>query len=124
MMTDQTFTVSNPRKELRVEDWPIGGSNKGLCLFSHESNNRGERIGRQTVNKHGVMCKVKYSTYYRRACIVDGSDGRTHILGLTTYGISVMSGDMKHSDFSVFPRDENFDEYLKMLTDEDSVVSV
>lgn len=109
-MSEQTFTLSNPRKEESIENWPVGSNRRATAVFTHEANKRGERIGRTTTGK------IKYSTYNKAMRLVDGSDGKTHMMGWTSYGfISVMSCDMKHSDFGVFQDDENFAEYKSML---------
>lgn len=111
-MTAQKFTLSNPRKNDSIADWPIGGSRRGTAVFTHEANSRGERIGRTTTGK------PKYTTYYAKICLVDGSDGKTHLLAHTGNSggfLSVLSADMQHSDFSVFEGDDNFAEYLAMV---------
>ena len=114
-MTKQTFTVSNPRKEETIPDWPLGSGRRGDAQFIHEKNKRGERIGRITPNKFGQPCKTKYSTYSDVIRLVDGSDDRTHLLSFSSGFIQVRSCDMKHDDFSVFEGDDNFQEYRKML---------
>ena len=113
-MNEQTFTLSNPRKEDVIPDWPLGSGRTGDATFTHESNNRGERIRRVTPNRQGVPCKPKRSTYYVKIRLVDGSDGKTHMIGLTRYSgmLCVMSCDMKLSDFAVFEADENYTKYL------------
>lgn len=116
-MNEQTFTVSNPRKEEEIKDWPLGSGRRGIAKFTHEKNNKGERIGRQTPYKGG-MGKVKYTTYADVIRLVDGSDGRTHLLSFSSGFIQVSSCDMKHSDFSVFEGDDNFVEYREMLFSE------
>ena len=119
--TEQPFTLSNFRKEDTIEDWPLGGGRRGDCIFTHESNGRGQRIGRQTEGRNGRMNKIKYSTYHPLVCLADGSDGKTHYIGLTSYSsLSVMSCDMKHSEFSLHSwgdrePDANFLPYLAEL---------
>lgn len=72
---------ANPRQTLEINDYPIGGSNRGQCKFEIEHNpKRGYRIVRTTTNKHGQWCKPKTSTYGGRAVIVSGEDGKTYIL--------------------------------------------
>jgi len=114
-MSEQIFTLNNFRKAEEIADWPLGSNRRGTASFTHESNKRGQRIGRQTPDKHGRMCKPKYSTYYQRICLVDGSDGKTHMIGWTGNFLSVMSCDMKHSEFSVWERDAEFKEYKSQL---------
>jgi|TARA_Y100000034_G_C6903283_1_gene418432 hypothetical protein len=117
-MSEQTFTLSNFRAAPTeiIEDWPLGSNKRGPATFTHETNGKkGQRIGRQTPYK-GRLSKPKYSTYYIRVCLVDGSDGKTHYIGWSEYGfLSVMSCDMKHSDFGVFDQDEHFAEYKTAL---------
>ena len=111
MADEQTFELSNFRRGDVIEDWPLGGGKRGNCCFTHESNNRGQRMARTTTGK------PKRSVYYKMVCLVDGTDDKTHFIGLTPSGthLAVMSCDMKHSDFAVFPGDPNFDEYLAQL---------
>lgn len=110
------FTLSNFRKSETIDNWPLGSNKRGTAIFSHEDNaSKGQRIGRQTPHKNGYG-KVKYSTCYKRVCLVDGSDGKTHYIGYSDYGfLSVMSCNMKHQDFSIFDKDENFEEYRQAL---------
>ncbi len=112
---EQTFALTNFRKEDTIADWPLGGNKRGSAVFAHESNKRGQRISRTTTGK------PKRSTYYLRVCLADGSDGKTHYVGWSAYGfLSVMSCDMQHSNFSIFdgdPPDPNFAEYKQLLFD-------
>lgn len=104
------FTLSNFRKQETIQDWPLGGSKRGPCVFTHEANNRGQRIVRTTTGK------PKASTYYIRVCLVDGSDGKTHYIGYSIYNfLSVMSCDMKLQDFTIQPADPCFGEYKDQL---------
>jgi hypothetical protein len=111
-MTEQTFKLTNFRKGDIIENWPVGGSKRATALFSHESNNKGQRIGRYIGS-----AKPKFSVYYTRVCLVDGDDGKTHYIGYSKdYDVlMVMSCDMKHSDFGIHPKDENFDSYKNQL---------
>lgn len=74
------LTYTNPRAEATFADWPIGGSNRGTCRFWVEKGTRGFRVGRQTTDKHGKLCKPKFTTYGGPCAIVDGDDGRTYLL--------------------------------------------
>lgn len=71
---------TNPRLKAEFDDWPIGGSLRGKCVFQVHRDKRGYRIERRTTNKNGQWCKPKFTTYSGQAAIVDGSDGRTYIL--------------------------------------------
>lgn len=93
---------SNPRREAIFEDWPSGNA-KVRCRFWIEGAKRGERVCRQTTDKHGEPCKPKKKTYCLRACIIDGDDGLTYLLEHTTVGfITIGSHDMKHDVETVF----------------------
>lgn len=75
------LTFINPRLEAKFEDWPIGGSNRGQCVFKAEcGGNKGWRVTRTTTDKNGRWCKPKADTYATRVAIVDGDDGKTYIL--------------------------------------------
>ncbi len=116
MSGEQTFTLSNFRREDKIEDWPLGRQLRGTATFTHEENGeKGQRIGRQTPYR-GRMGKIKYSTYYIRVCLADGSDGKTHYIGWTGYGfLAVMSCGMKYQDFSIFEKAPNFASYKAKL---------
>jgi len=78
------LTYSNPRLVAEFNDWPIGGSQRGQCKFEVQAadpRTAKTRVARTTTNKAGQWCKPKLTTYVALACIVDGSDGRTYILG-------------------------------------------
>lgn len=102
---------SNPRMSATVEDWP-SGSRRVTAVFTIEQvPGKGERAVRVTT---GAPKKL---TYAPRMRIVDGDDGRTYIVALTSYGhISVHLGDMKHSREAVFERDAGYAE-LRALFD-------
>ncbi len=73
-------TYSNPRLRAEFDNWPFGRL-QTTCIFEVESNSKGERVSRVTLNpKTGVWCKPKLSTYSSRCRIVDGDDGKTYIL--------------------------------------------
>jgi hypothetical protein len=94
------MTFSNPRTTAEFNDWPLGGSRRGLCKFFVETHpKRGMRVGRQTQNpKTGQMNAVKYTTYQPRVLIVDGDDGRTYILeDVRMYSfINILRSDFMH----------------------------
>ena len=113
-MNEQTFTLSNPRKEGEVEDYPLGGF-RGTAVFTHEKSSRGERISRVTPKRNGGFGKPKRSTYADVIRLVDGSDGKTHLMSFSSGFIQVSSCNMRHSDFSIFEGDDNFVLYREML---------
>lgn len=85
-------TLSNPRLDARIADYPLGGDRRGECHFWVETHpKRGQRVLRQTTGK------PKAGTYQAAVVIVDGSDGRTYLLALT----SAVGGHIKvsRSDF-------------------------
>lgn len=96
------ISYSNPRMKAVIENWPMGGSRRGVCTFAIEvTPKKGERATRVT---HGAAKKL---TYARISRIVDGSDGRTYILELSPMSecISVMKSDMHHCQETVWPTD-------------------
>lgn len=58
----------------------------------------------------------KKLTFARKMRIVDGDDGRTYIAALTGCHVSVMRGDMKYSEESVFENDARYPELLALFT--------
>ncbi len=77
---------SNPTMRREIADYPIGGSNRGMCVFQIEKKGNKERATRQTQDKNGKWCLPKTWTYSQRQCIVDGDDGRTYILCESEFG--------------------------------------
>ena len=112
-MSSAPFTLSNFRKSDSIENWPIGRQQRATAVFTHEANKRGQRILRTTTGK------PKASNYYTLICLADGSDGKTHLVGFSEYGLHVMSADMQHSDFSLYhdmgDGQELFPIYLEQL---------
>lgn len=112
------FTLSNFRLSDEIPDWPLGGGRRGVCVFSREANKKGQRILRTTTGK------PKASRYYPMICLADGSDGRTHLVGLTDYGfVAIMSSDMQHSEYSVF-MDSDTDRYVALVKELTKVCEV
>ncbi len=96
---------SNPRREASFDDWPSGRA-RVRCRFWIESDpKKGERVCRQTEDKHGRPCKPKKTTYAPRFAIVDGDDGRTYTLEFGKYGggsVRVGSSDLVHDVETVY----------------------
>jgi hypothetical protein len=109
-MKTNNNTYSNPRMTADIENWP-SGSRRVTARFSIESDpKRGERAVRVTTGA------AKKLTFARKMRIVDGDGGRTYIIALTMYGhISVMRGDMKYSEESVFESDARYSELLALF---------
>jgi len=108
-------TLSNPRMEVIIEDWPIGRQ-RCKAWFAVESGPRGERVSRRTENKTRTGWNApKHTTYATRARIVDGDDGRTYIVKDIGSHISVMRGDMKFSAGSVWPDDPQYADVLSLF---------
>lgn len=84
---------SNPRKQATFTDWPLGGNRRGQCVFSVESNKKGERISRVTTGA------PKYSVYAEKSVIVDGDDGRTYLMQKTPYAIHVYRSDFMSQEY-------------------------
>lgn len=92
------MTFSNPRTVAEFNDWPIGSNHRGYCRFEVETKKGKQRVSRVTADKNGRLCKPKCTTYYEKTIIVDGSDGRTYVLGLTFYGfISVEESNLRYT---------------------------
>ena len=91
-------TFSNPRLRAEFDDWPLGGSRRGRCVFQVEQHpKRGYRVARTTTGK------PKFTTYHGPTAIVDGSNGRTYILcRADPYGFITIY----RSDFFCAPKDE------------------
>ena len=110
-MTETPFTLSNFRREDSIENWPIGRDKRATAVFTHEANKRGQRILRTTTGK------AKATTYYQAICLADGSDGKTHLVCLAPMCdmLRIGSADMKHEDFTLWPRDADFAGYKNKL---------
>lgn len=91
------MNYTNPRTKAQIDDYPIGGSNRGACRFEVEfDKKKGYRTVRVTQNKFGTWCKPKKDTYGGRTVIAD-KDGRTYILKhIPMYGfVYVLRSDFK-----------------------------
>ena len=111
---------SNPRMSAVIENWPLGGSRRGEAHFEIEVvPGRGERGTRYTVDpRKGKPGATKKLTYASKARIVDGDDGKTYIIELTSmYGhISVMQGGMQYrAEDAIFEGDPRYAELLKLF---------
>ena len=113
-----TLTFSNPRLRAEFDDWPLGGSKRGRCVFEVVKDKRGWRTSRTTTGK------PKWTTYSGQAAIVDGSDGKTYILQVAQgFGfIKVMRSDFLDASgdlgvpSAVFERDLELQaELLKLI---------
>lgn len=104
------MTYSNPRMSATIENWP-SGSRRVTARFEIEQDpKRGERGTRIT---DGAAKKL---TYAKMARIVDGDDGRTYIAEFTAYGfISIMKGDMKFQQESIFSTDPRYAQALELF---------
>ncbi len=64
----ETLTIL---KEFTIEDYPIGGANRGNCKISVEyKRGHGYRPVKQTTDKHGRWCKPKAGTYRNGVTVV------------------------------------------------------
>ena len=101
---------SNPRMSATIENWPSGSKRVTARFEIEQDAKRGERATRTTT---GAPKKL---TYARLARIVDGSDGRTYIAEFTMYGhISIMRGDMKFTQETLFERDPRYSMALELF---------
>lgn len=105
-----TISYSNPRMEATIENWP-SGSKKVTAKFWIESHpTRGERAVRVTTGAE------KKLTFARKMRIVDGDDGRTYIAELSHFRhITIMRGDMKYNEETVFPEDPRFEAMMDLF---------
>ena len=77
-LTD-TLTLSNPRRLYVAHNWP-SGSKRVTREFGIQIDDAGrERALTWTTGK------PKYSCWYRDCRIVNGSDGKTYVVGFKTY---------------------------------------
>ena len=109
-------TYFNPRNEVTIPNWPFGRL-RTTAQFSVEKTRAGERVVRTTVDpKTGKPCAPKKLAYAKIARIVDGSDGKTYLLMLTSSGfLNVFQSDMRLQEEAIFDRDERFLSLLEML---------
>lgn len=106
----EALIYSNPRMEATIQNWPCGSKRVTARFEIEQDAKRGERAVRTT---DGAPKKL---TYAKMARIVDGSDGRTYIAEYTLYGlISIMRGDMKYSQESIFERDPRYAMALELF---------
>ena len=99
---------SNPRIRAEIDNWPMGGSRRGVAVFSIEAKpGKGERAIRTTRQDGSSKATApKTLTFSTRARIVDGNDGKTYVASLTTYGhVSVFQSNMQFEQESIFPGD-------------------
>jgi hypothetical protein len=103
-------SYSNPRMNAVIQDWP-SGAKRVTAHFSIETDpKRGQRAVRITT---GAPKKLTFANKMR---IVDGDDGRTYIAELTMYGhITIMRGDMKYNEETVFERDARYPDLLALF---------
>ncbi len=100
--------LSNPRTTAVIEDWPFG-SKRVTATFECETNKRGTRVNRVTTGK------PKRTTYFAKAVIVDGDDGKTYILSATGHGQIVLTpGTLKYPTY-FYEKDAEWDEYKPLL---------
>jgi len=101
---------SNPRMRAVMNNWP-SGSKRVTAVFEIERHKwRGERAIRTTTGSPKVL------TFAKMARIVDGDDGRTYIAELSPYGhITIIRGDMKFEQESIFERDPRYGEVLELF---------
>ena len=108
----QIIKFSNPVLVKVEENYPLGGSKRGRCVWSFEfTAKRGYRCARQTTGK------AKYTTYGGKGAIVDGEDGRTYILQRTPYGFdTIHRWDFMSAERSgCFESDPDFAELNAMI---------
>jgi hypothetical protein len=92
--------LTNPRTTAVIDDWPHGFHATVTATFTLEITKNGQRVARQTSSEKRPPSKPKKTTYHLRMCIVDGSDGKTYLLGHTEYGQMVLvPGTLKTTEY-------------------------
>lgn len=84
-----------------IENWPWGRKQTCLMTFSVESNNRGERLVKQSTFK-GRVNKPKKTTYASRVKIIelDGKIGHVELTrSMSHVGVRMQDGQYKESTF-------------------------
>jgi hypothetical protein len=112
-----TLDYSNPRNEATFTDWPYGTMRTTAHFMIETKPGKGQRAVRTTVNpKTGQMGAPKALTYSQRAAIVDGSDGKTYIAELSSYGfVSIMQSNMQFINESIREDDPRHAGLVSML---------
>ena len=112
-------TYSNPRMSATIDGWPIGSKRTTAYFAIEVVPGRGERGTRYTLDpRTGNPTATKKLTYAAKARIVDGDDGKTYILELSSmYGhINVMQGGMQYqAEDAIFERDPRYADLLKLF---------
>ena len=87
-----TLTLSNPRRLYVAHNWP-SGSKRVTREFGIQIDDAGrERALTWTKGK------PKYSAWYQSCRVVDGSDGKTYVVGFKHYVVHLMGSGMKIID--------------------------
>lgn len=114
------ITLSNPRLDAIIPDYPLGGNIRGKMHFWIEKNAKGARFCRQSTGK------VKTGTYGSDARIVDGSDGKTYFLvkskfttGISAHSADLMSANLfivrEHPECVIFLGTEGYEEIAALF---------
>jgi hypothetical protein len=105
------INYTNPRMRAVIPDWP-SGSKRVTAVFEIETE---PKSGKQRAVRTTTGAPKKL-TYAQQARIVDGDDGRTYIIELSIYGhVSVMRGDMKIQEESIFEKDQRYPAILELF---------
>lgn len=104
------ITYRNPRMEATIENWPSGAKRVTAKFWIESDSKRGERAVRVTTGAE------KKLTFARKMRIVDGDDGKTYIAELSHFThITIMRGDMKYNEETVFPSDPRFETMMGLF---------
>ena len=115
-MTATATTYSNARQYAYIEDWP-SGNGRTVAEFEIETNpKRGQRPRRRTKDSAGNWCNWKVLPFSVRACIVDGADGKTHILRQLSFGaVEVFGGDLRFTERTIPEADPEHATLMQLL---------
>jgi len=109
---------TNPRKDVMVEDWPYG-SKRTKCHFYVEESKGKQRACRVTTNpKTGRDNKPKKLTYAIKVLFVDGDDGRTYVMQMVGFSISIMQSNMQLQEEYIGDQDDRYKALEQMFIDE------
>ena len=115
-MSDEQVNYVRATRKFVAEDYPLGGSQRGVASFEVERNKNGERCVRVTDN--GVRLSApKKTTYGSNVAILIGDDGKTYIgtIGKHYPGISILRSNLSIQQESVSENDTRYARLVEMI---------